>query len=149
MQLAFQTRGRAIVIGATSKQTNCHKMKTNNSKKHTLMLERNKEFESIVRAVCRSFHITETEFFSRRRIEPVASARFCYWHILHKVHNMGLSQIGRFTGYTHGAIFHGINRVRDDLKTGDKSFKARFALIVDQIGIREHYEIHKGMASSV
>lgn len=126
-------------------------MKTNHNsnKKHTLMLQRNKEFQSIVRAVCRAFHITEAEFFSRRRLEPMASARFCYWHILYRVHNMGLSQIGRLTGYTHGAVFHGINCVRDNLKTNDKAFKARFGLIVNQIGLQEYYEIHKRMAASV
>ncbi|MCG3770777.1 MAG: Chromosomal replication initiator protein DnaA [Nitrosomonadaceae bacterium] len=128
-----------------------YKMKTNHNshKKHTLILERNKEFESVIRAVCRAFHITEVEFFSRRRLEPMASARFCYWHILQKVHNMGLSQIGRLTGYTHGSIFHGIKCVRNDLKTGDRAFKARFSLIVDEIGLKQYYELHKGMAESV
>lgn len=114
-----------------------------------LMLKRNKEFEGIVRAVCRAFHINEEEFFSKRRLEPLATARFCYWHILQKVHNMGLSQIARQCGYTHGSIFHGINRVRGDLSTGNRAFESRFALIVEELGIQYYYEIHKGVAASV
>lgn len=126
-----------------------YKMKTNSHKKHALILERNKEFESVILAVCSAFHITKEEFFSRRRLEPMASARFCYWHILQRVHNMGLSQIGRLTGYTHGSIFHGINCVRDDLRTGNRAFHSRFTLIANEIGLKGYHELHKGMAESV
>ena len=142
MQLALKTRGRTRTK---------HKMKTktNSQRKHALILERNEEFQNIIRAICRAFHITEAEFFSRRRLEPMASARFCYWHILGRVHNMGLSQIGRLTGYTHGSIFHGINRVRDGLKTGDRAFHSRFTLIVNEIGLKGYHELHNGMASSL
>ena len=125
------------------------KTKNNSHKKHALILARNEEFQNIIRAICRAFHITEQEFFSRRRLEPMASARFCYWHILQRVHNMGLSQIGRLTGYTHGSIFHGINRVRYGLKAGDRALHSRFTLIVNEIGLKVYHELHNGMASSL
>ena len=106
--------------------------------------EKNLQFSSVVKAICLAHFITEEEFFSRRRLAPLTDARFLYWHILGRVHNMGLSQIGRLTGYTHGSIFHGKKQVKNKLEAGnDRAFMARFKAISEQLKLKEHYhEVH-------
>lgn len=112
--------------------------------KKPTVIEKNRQFDSIVKAICSTHFISENEFFSRRRLTPLTDARFLYWHILGRVHNMGLSQIGRLTEYTHGSIFHGKKQVKNKLETrDDRAFMARFKVISEQLGLKEHYhEVH-------
>lgn len=102
--------------------------------------EKNLPFDKIIKAICIAHLIHGDEFFSKRRLAPLTDARFLYWHILGRVHNMGLSQIGRLCGYTHGAVFHGRNRVKDKLEMrDDRAFMARFKKVSEQLGLKEHY----------
>lgn len=104
-------------------------------------------FNKIINEVCKAYSISNSEFHSKRRVQEIAVARFHYWHILWKVHNMGLSQIGRQAGYTHGSIFNGIKNINYELRHGCRSFQARHKLICDALDITEHYKVYEPVFS--
>lgn len=108
-----------------------------------------KELDRIRDIVCDAYGISVKQFNSPKRIQEYAYARFHFWHILYRTHGMGLSQMGRQSGYTHGTVLNGVKKIEQCLFEGSRSFRLRHSSICEGLKTGEYNARYSRMGARV
>lgn len=74
-----------------------------------------RKLEDIVKLVSEITGISNEDIFSKVRKWEVVRARFLIYHIA-DLEGYKKMWIGKFFGYDHSSIIHGIQKVRDEIK---------------------------------
>jgi chromosomal replication initiation ATPase DnaA len=69
-------------------------------------------FDTVIKAVCFYFNITETQIMARDRNRKLVEARFISYYHLHFTYGMAKSAIGNRFKLDHTTILYGIRRCK-------------------------------------
>lgn len=77
----------------------------------------NRKAEIIRQVVCEEFCITDVQFFSKGRYRPIVDARHIYFYFMRNLTGANLKDIGDPFHQDHTTVIHGINKVRDLIRS--------------------------------
>jgi len=82
------------------------------------------EVRLVIRCVCNSFFVTESQLMGESRTEPVAHARFAAMAII-KSMCYSLIEVGDLFGRDHSTVIHAMKRTKELLEV-DRVFRFKF-----------------------
>ena len=74
------------------------------------------EFEDALKIVCNAWNYSPEQIFSSNRKYALVEARHVLCYLAHEVLYISFSEIGRKIRRDHGAVLHGVNRIKGYLQ---------------------------------
>ena len=85
--------------------------------------------ESLIKRVCESYEISETEIMLKRNLAYIVRPRQVVMYILRKEYNMTFERIATMFNKNHATIIHSVNSI-ENMMSYDKEFKNKVKYLI-------------------
>lgn len=88
--------------------------------------------DTILEAVSNHFNVKIEEIKSKKRNQPITTARQVYMYLTREILNESLLNIGKSIARDHSTVIHGIEKIEEKIKK-DKNFENSLIILKDKI----------------